>query len=374
MGSVMNMQQLPLHGEEGPAMPLDWMALQGTLPPPREWAVEQWWGMGHCTVLAGKGATGKSLISQQLGTAVATGHEWFAPIPQRRVVLAWFGEDDENELWRRQINVNAAMGIAMPELAGAFIAYSYDGKDIQLAGKTREGRLRPTARLRELAEQVSDYRADAVILDSVARIFGGNENDRHEVTTFLSLVTGALRERQPAVLLLAHPSRAQGAEYSGSSAWENSARSRWLLSTTPPDKAGQCTDDEGSDGSVRYLSRRKANYAAADTLRLVYSPLAGVFVPEGKPGAAVFDAAHAEDVVMRGFRELWAQGQRPTEAATGGRGLVSLLIKHEFNSGLSRAALETGMRSLMNQRRLVIREVGRYSNRNPKMGVVEAGT
>ena len=59
----------------------------------------------------------------------------------------------------------------------------------------------------ELREQVNDYRADYVFLDSVARIFGGNENDRHQVTTFVSWLTAACA---PAGLCaLGHPGKAQ---------------------------------------------------------------------------------------------------------------------------------------------------------------------
>ena len=109
---------------------------------------------------------------------------------------------------------------------------SYVDEDITLAAPVF-GVLTPTPAMQELREQVTDYRAEVVILDTTARIFGGSENDRASVTRFLALACRAACG-SAAVILLSHPAKAQGSEFSGSTAWSGSVRSRLWLTDAPP--------------------------------------------------------------------------------------------------------------------------------------------
>jgi RecA-family ATPase len=94
-----------------------------------------------------------------------------------------------------------------------------------------------------------------VILDTAADMFGGNENERRTVNTFLKTYLGSIVINYNAtVILLAHPSLSglkgnSPTGLSGSTAWENSVRSRSYLSR-----------EEDSD-DVRILSRKKSNYS-----------------------------------------------------------------------------------------------------------------
>src|SRR6185437_6343611 len=169
---------------------------------------------------------------QHLGSALGLGFEYIEPLEPRRVLM-WAGEDDEVELWRRQVQISSWMGKPLSALTERFYLHSYAGDDITLAAPVFSA-LAATPMLAELRQQILDYRAEVVILDNIARIYGGSENDRHSVTTFCALVQGACAPA--AVILLGHPAKASGSEYSGSTAWEGAVRTRLYLSDRPPDQ------------------------------------------------------------------------------------------------------------------------------------------
>jgi RecA-family ATPase len=108
-----------------------------------------------------------------------------------------------------------------------------------------------------LCNKIEEVKGDAdhvlVILDTAADLFGGNEIVRREVNTFTKTYLGGIVQRYNAtVILLAHPSLSglsSGSGLSGSTAWENSVRSRSYLHS----------DDD--DNSIRTLSRMKSNYS-----------------------------------------------------------------------------------------------------------------
>ena len=202
---------------------LDWQALAVLSPPPRQWVLRHWISMGTTTLLAGQAGIGKTLLAQTLSTALALRRDYIDDVPQARRVLFWAGEDDHDELWRRQLTICKPFDITLADLPDALQIKSYQSHDITLAALVF-GRLSPTRMLKELREQVGDYRAEVVMLDSIARIFGGNENDRNQVTTFLAWLMHALAGAS--LVLIGHPGKASGAEFSGSTAWEASVRAR----------------------------------------------------------------------------------------------------------------------------------------------------
>jgi hypothetical protein len=293
------------------------------------------------------------------------GHEYIEPLEPRRVLM-WAGEDDEGELWRRQLQVCSWMGQPLSALTERFYLQPYADADITLASLVY-GALAPTPMLSELREQVRDYRAEVVILDNNARVYGGSENDRHQVTTFLAWLAGACAPAS--ILLLGHPAKAAGSEYSGSTAWEGAVRSRLYLSDRTPD-----ADDDDSapiDDRIRYLARRKSNYSALDLRRLTLAD--GVLIPDtcspgssGKPTGAV-----AQDIVMRAVRKLADIGQHGSASTNSPTYLPRLAKQYRFLDGLTEKQFAAHMRELLVEKRLEAKPVGTYANRTPKLGLVE---
>ena len=94
--------------------------------------------------------------------------------------------------------------------------------------------------------------ATLVILDNVAHLFAGNENDRVHVTAFVNALYALCNEHGCAIVLVAHPNKA-GDDYSGSTAWLNAVRSHIVIRRP-----------EGAiDPDERELVSPKANYARA---------------------------------------------------------------------------------------------------------------
>ena len=220
--------------------------------------------MTHVTALFGDGGLGKTLLAQQLLTSVATGREWLGqPVPR----LKTFGllcEDHADDLHINQENINRALWLdyrqlgdlrLWPSVGFDNLLMTFDGHD---AGK---GEL--TDFFATLLEEVTSFGARLVVLDTAADLFGGNENVRTQVRQFLANACGRLaREIDGAVVLCAHPSvsgMASGSGSSGSTAWNNTVRSRLYL-TRAADTDGEEADRGPEDpvtqeGQLRPLWR-----------------------------------------------------------------------------------------------------------------------
>jgi hypothetical protein len=352
--------------------PLNWKRIEENPPGEREWFAHGWAGPNQTVLLPGAGGVGKSLLSQQFGSEQSLGRSGILPAARAITVLAWFGEDDEDEIARRQLALAKHLNVRIPDFQDRFIAESLDGRDATLAEKIG-GMLEPTRLMDELREQVHDYRADLVILDNMARMFGGNENDRHEVTRFCAWLRG--RVGRAALILLAHPGRASGSEYSGSSAWEAAVRSRWFLGRTLPDQK-QTEAEEEAEGAdtTRWLCRRKANYSPRDYVRLEYRD--GVFMtdaPQVATGGLMdsLRASRARRVVLEGLRAVVAMGKIGTDAQNSPNFLPRQILGLKLHDGCTERELRDAMRDHLRQGLLRVDTVGKYANRSPMRGLIE---
>lgn len=354
--------------------PLDWTALANRTPPDRDWAIDHWLGMGHVTLLAGPGGIGKTAVAQAMGSCLTLQREYLDWSPAPRRVLLWATEDDENELWRRQVAIAQWLDVPLTDFSGKFFAHSYCGAQVELAGLVQQHSLVATPMMEQLRQQIGDYKADVIMLDNIARLYAGNENDRHQVTSFVAMLTAVAQPMNAAVLLLGHPGKAIGSEYSGSTAWEGAVRSRLYLGATLPDQPA--SDDEAPpDDNIRYLCRRKANYSAKDWRRIHFRD--GVMVPEapqefrsGKPTAA--DPEHAAGVVLRSVAKLSSMGEHGTSSKSSPNYLPKLATRYQLLDGLTTKQFVHSMCLLQLSGQIVTSDVGQYANRTRKRGLTLA--
>jgi hypothetical protein len=359
---------LPPPSELQRAVPIDWEALDGKEPPPRRWAVRNWVGFDQITLMPGDAGIGKTLLAQQIGACLALKRDFIDEIPAALPVLFWGCEDDGDEFHRRQVRIAQYLDVPLRGFKNLHIVPRV-GLDNTLVS-SEFGHAMPTPLMHILQEQAFDLQADVVILDNVAQLFGINENDRHEVTASMNALLGALPGR--AILLLAHPSRMVGSEFSGSGAWEAVARTRLYLGSKLPGEKPAGLDDEPED-DVRYLAKRKANYSARDWRRFTYR--AGVLVPDPATEPAgmlsVIRKDAAERAVIEGLRRLGAMGLDATDAQGTQRYLPAMLVSYKLAEGCTKSELADAMRRLMTEGRLRRAAVGKYSNRAERMGLVE---
>ncbi len=235
--------------------PVDFMSLAGKIPPPRRWVVQDWLPRGTVTLLSGRGGVGKSLLAQQLGTAVAAEKHWLGEVPNPGSVIGLFCEDDHDELWRRQVDICRHFGLSLDGAAEWLVYDARAGKSNSLTYHDPKTGIIFSPLLEEIRQAITAAKEPRLlILDNVAQMFqagNGGESDRGLVTAFCNRLTGIALEFDIAILLLAHPAKADGSEYSGSTAWDAAVRSRLFLTRESDDPASRVI-----------LKRAKANYAA----------------------------------------------------------------------------------------------------------------
>ena len=235
----------------------------------------EWIPCGVVTGLYGDGGLGKSLLAQQLQTAIALGSAWLALPVETGATLGVYCEDSHDELWRRQTDINAEYEIDFDSLASVHWLPRLGEDNLLMTFARGVGELTPFHS--HVLEAALDLEARLVIVDTAADTFGGNENDRSQVRQFVSRALGSIAQKiNGAVLLCAHPSRSglsSGEGDGGSTGWSNAFRSRLYL------RAPDQENGEKPDPNARVLERRKANYASRnDEIRLRWRN--GVIGPE----------------------------------------------------------------------------------------------
>ena len=296
--------------------------------PDREWLLDQWFPYKTTAMLFGAGGIGKTLLMHQLGNKVALGEPFMGIETMKMPVLMALCEDDKLELERRQLDINQWLGVddfgtgpdnchLWPRIGGDNILVTFPNQGEDKAGEFYEKLCRKIIALKKL------HNSDdiLVILDTAADFFGGNENVRREVNTFVKKYLGSLSVKYNAtVILLAHPSLAglaSGTGSSGSTAWENSVRSRAYLARV-----------EDSD-ELRVLSRKKSNYSAIGTdsdIQLIWDK--GVMVIPSTPDQ--FDRLNAvklKEQILSEVEDAWCKGTPYKSNRSEGRKVKTALPK-----------------------------------------------
>lgn len=296
----------------------------GTKPPPREWAWRDWLPLGSVTGFGGPGGSGKSTAAQQLCTHGAVGQPFLGEEIPQGPALYITCEDSADELHRRQLAINAGLGVSMDHLRDLHLI-SRVGQDSVLVD-VDGARLIRTPLFYELDRLLGRIRPRLVVLDLVPDFWTGREIDRQQVNAFVKTHLAHFAQRYNlALVTLYHPSAAgvnSGTGTSGSTAWEGSFRSRLYL-----DRA----DAEDLTSGRRVLKRMKANYASLAEHELVWRD--GCFseqvAPQGDARQEYFETAflsclqwcgeHGREVSPspnspvyygRQFPELWQQIDR----------------------------------------------------------------
>ncbi len=275
----------------------------GKSPAVRPWHVPDMVPGRTVTLFSGDGGTGKSLAALQMAVATVAGTDWFGAKVRQGGCLFITAEDDNDEVHRRLVDIGRAEDIA-PERLQRLAISSLAGYDALLAVPDgRSGPLKPTGVLIALRTYVEAHRPALIVLDTLADLFGGEENNRGQVRQFIGMLRGLALEFDAAVLLLSHPSltgMSNGTGLSGSTAWNNSVRSRLYLKR-----------DE-NDPNFRILETMKANYGATgQQIRLEWKR--GVFNEAGRTSA---DPAHrriaegaADELFLKLLAQFHAQGR-----------------------------------------------------------------
>ena len=337
--------------DERPLPPLNIVAASAFSqiePRPRAWHVHGLVPAREITLMSGDGGTGKSLLALQLAVATAAGIDWIGHYPEHGRVLFVSAEDDIDELHRRLANIAHLQAVDIAALDNLeFIPLA--GRDAVLAAPTtRDGPLKETPLFTAIRSEVERRRPALLILDTLADLFAGNEIVRHHARQFVGMLRGLAIDFDATILLLSHPSQsgmASGAGTSGSTAWNNSVRSRLYL------ERPRGSEDDDEDTDLRILSTKKANYGRAGG-EIVLRWKDGVFVLNGAMRAETLEFNAADERAFLTCLEEFNRSGRDVSANRGRTFAPSLFAASQAAQGLSKARLEAAMNRLFSSNRI----------------------
>jgi RecA-family ATPase len=294
--------------------------------PERLWLVPQWVPWRDVTAIGADGGVGKTTIALQLARACAAGELWLGHVTRKCPVVYFSAEDDKDELHYRLEKIAAQMLHPDP-LDSLHLVYQA-GKSATLAIPGPDGEMVPTSLFERLDTHIAKVKAGLAVLDSTADVFGGNENDRSNVRSFITLLRGLAIKHCCAIVILVHPSvdaLKTGRGYSGSTHWNNSVRSRMYFTYVTVGDG-----DEEPDPDLRLLDLPKANRARKG-LKMVLRWRADAFQREDREEQSSLDGLQQALKCEATFINLVAEFERQgrTASPNAGRAYAPFLFsKH----------------------------------------------
>lgn len=303
--------------EAVPALPfLDLPSWKGREPDDRYFLVPGLIPGGCVTSLYGDGGSGKTLIALWLMVCMASKQAapWLGQKPLGWNSVGLFAEDDADEIVRRLQRICTGAGVDFGMVAPRIAALPGVGLDTVVAYLDEAGAIVATPLMTALLDKVRESGAHLLVLDYAAAIFGGNEIDRYQVSSFMRWLNALARDHDIAILLLGHPSvdgMRGGRGTSGSTAWRNQSRAFLHLTV----------DDEQDDPDGRRLitlALTKANYSKVGlTFRIATD--GGQFelldATEGKRRHKAPRLSASQKVALKALNQAVAEGG---EASPGG--------------------------------------------------------
>ncbi|QND48104.1 AAA family ATPase [Rhizobium lusitanum] len=365
--SGLSIVKLRHDNDNNPAEPLTFINpanWHGEPIPARQWYSEGLIPLRQVTILNGDGGVGKSLLALQIAAAGAMSLDTLEMEPWAGRTLYIGAEDEAEEFHRRLADIAKAHGQDLDFLF-MFRLLSLADQDALLAVPDRSGNMHPTPLFAKIIEFACEFKPRLIVLDTAADLFGGDEIKRGQVRQFIAMLRKLAISLDCAVILLAHPSiqgMQTGTGSSGSTAWNNSVRSRLYL-TRP--------DGKDSDPDLRILKTMKANYGTTgNEIKLRWKD--GAFVlDDGRPAVgSMLVAAKADRVFIETLIKLFQQGQKlsPSPSATYAPKIIS---NHLDANGLSRKELAAAQQRLLDACRIRIVEEGPPSRRTRHIVAVE---
>lgn len=347
--------------------PISW---DGLARPERQWMVDGLVPMFNVTLLSGDGGLGKSLATQQLLTSAALGKPWFGR-PTRKVrAIGIFCEDDKDELHRRQHDICRRMGVRLGDMEDLQLLSRVGHDNSMMEFERWEGKPgAPTDFYFQLLETIKHFGAQLIVLDSLHDLFSGNENSRHQARQFVGMLRGMAMTSGGALVLNSHPSAAglnTGSGTSGSTAWNNTVRSRLYMT-----REGSNGDDDG-DRDRRVLKGMKANYGpTGGKIRLLWED--GIFVTEG--GDTPLLQGLKNDACERVFLNLIGavdkEGRPVSASRNAGNFAARVFSLHADRQGYSRKDFEKAMERLFADGKIQQVSYGRPGDNRKRIEIVQ---
>lgn len=241
---------------------------------PTKFVIQQILPKRHVTLLSGHGGIGKSVLGLVMAAHVASGNKFFGLQCEYQPTLFVSLEDEGSICIERLKKITKAYALDISSIEKNLRIIDGTGnRSVLLDEPSRySDGTEFTTTFTELENICKQYKPALIVIDNSSNSFGANENVRKDVVCFLTGLAQLAKENNASILLLAHVDKGaakfggNGNTYSGSTAWNNSVRSRLAL-----------TNDE-TVGKIR-LIHEKANHSSLINDRLFEFGAHGVPVP-----------------------------------------------------------------------------------------------
>ena len=207
---------------------------------------------GKYAALAGPGGVSKTMLAIGLAAQVALGEAWAGKAVSKGAALLILGEEDNDEVGRR-FNALVANRFAAEQAEVVRLVRSIPaaGVNIQLVQLT-QGAATPTQlgdRIIDLAAELATETGEPVqliVLDHARLVGAGDSNDASHVTELTRVLTYVAQRTNACVLLIGHSPKSvhskatedlSQADFAGSGAYVDNARSAFLMTTLKNDEA-----------------------------------------------------------------------------------------------------------------------------------------
>jgi RecA-family ATPase len=294
--------------------------------------VDRWIPHNEVTLFAGHGGSGKSYVAMSLAIHVALGRPFCGLDTVAAPVLFFSGEDGAQVILRRFHSLCKALSVDPAELDGKLLLL--DASDIDPALHREARGVTETKLLGALSELIAKRNIGLVVVDNASDTFDDDEIKRARVRQFVRSLRSRIARPNRAVLLLAHVNKVSAIsgreagkeDYSGSTAWHNSVRSRLSLNVE-------------KDENLMTIEHQKANLGPrAKPVRMRWHdgvPLQdGTFTDAGAAAAAEYVSAErvrannaAKGILVLMVQDFNNRGETVTTSNTGGFSVWHLLSK-----------------------------------------------
>lgn len=276
-----NIHQFPNPNRPPPPEPFEPFfasQMEGRTIRPREWIVDGVLMRKTVLLLAGAPKIGKSLLLQQILTAIALGEPWLGKQTLMARCFGLFTEDPQDEIERREAAILELYDRSPADLELDLSWEAREDKDaIMVEFEKFTDKLKPTPLWYQVTNFCRETGIQVVGIDTAATTFGGNENFRNQVTAYMRAWVKFAVAIDGAVIINVHPSKSNANGYSGTTGWLASARFGLSLGRPP-----EYDPDTGEPRAIRVLRGLGSNYSAGVTAeRLRFER--GVLVPDDPP-------------------------------------------------------------------------------------------
>lgn len=354
-----------------PLRTMDLAALSGAEPQPVRFTVQGVLPAGETTLLTAPGGGNKTTLSLMLAVAMAARLEQCLGMAIEPGPAIYIGmEDSESRIHWMLHHICDGFGVSLGSLAGRLHLVSMRQVPHHgLAKVDHDGELEPRDLYYQAHNLIEATGAKLLVLDNLAHLFLGNENDRGQATRFLGLTNKLASDTEASILLAAHTPK-NGENFSGSTAWINAVRSHASIEK-----------EDGGDPDVRVLKVSKGNYVRPGEVARFRWHNHYLVRPEDLPPdvaeklAATSRASSANLAFLKCLEAVAGQG-RAVSHATGKNHAPRIFAKMPEAKGFNQDELEAAMERLLHLG--VVKgdqEVGKYANRTTRLGLkqVKAG-